>query len=229
VQVRLDHVGNARAAVLVVEHVWPDPDALIEAAAGRTDYGTRSLYYPGVRSVAPPEYAHGIVASLRELIRSTFDLQDELVITDSTFSLVVTPEEKLVPFQRVPHFDSVDQNRIALLHYLCAPGRGGGTSFYRHRSTGIEIVTAESQEEYIRTVNAEVRAAGMPPPRYVDGDTQLFERIAKYDAVFNRALIYRGSMLHSVNVPPDFVPDANPRTGRLTLNTFLTMRSQQNH
>jgi hypothetical protein len=224
VQYRVDYVGNERAPVIVIEDAWPSAHALVDLAAQRRDYDARSLYYPGVRSAAPPEYAKAIVANLTDLIRSTFALSDELIITDSTFSLLVTPPEKLVPFQRVPHFDSVDQNRIALLHYLCDLG---GTSFYRHRSTGLEIITAGIQEQYIRTVNAEVKAKGMPPAQYVDGDTELFERIAKYDAAFNRALVYRGSMLHSVNVSPGFVPDANPRTGRLTLNTFLTVREKR--
>jgi hypothetical protein len=214
-------VGNARAPVIVVEDAWVNAEALIEEAAQRQDFSARSLYYPGVRSSAPREYAYGIVAALQDLIRSTFELCDELIITDSTFSLVTTPPEKLVPFQRVPHYDSVDPNRIALLHYLCARG---GTSFYRHRATGVEIVTAELEQRHIRTVNAEVRSTGVPPARYVDGDTEFFERTAKYEAAFNRVLIYRGNMLHSVNVPPGFTPDANPRTGRLTLNTFLTVR-----
>jgi hypothetical protein len=222
VNFRVDRVGRAQAAVLVIEDAWPNPAALIDAAAGRNDYDARSLYYPGLRSNAPSAYAHALFAGLRDLIRTTFELSDELVITDSSFSLVTTPAQRLVPFQRVPHFDSVDRSRIAILHYLAAQG---GTSFYRHRSTGLEAITAETQESYIRTVNAEVRAAGMPPAQYVDGDTELFERIARYDAVFNRVLVYRGSMLHSVNVPPDFVPDANPRTGRLTVNTFLAARA----
>jgi hypothetical protein len=221
-QIRIDHVGNLHAPVIVVENAWANPHALIEEAASRTDYSPRSLYYPGVRSNAPPAYAQGIVSQLTDLIRSTFGLPDQLVITDSTFSITATPADKLVPFQRVPHFDSVDPTRIARLHYLCDRG---GTSFYRHRGTGVETVTAEVQEHYIRTVNAEVREHGMPPSQYVEGSTDLFERIAKYDAVFNRALIYRGSMLHSVNVPPDFVPDLNPRSARLTLNTFLTARA----
>ena len=215
---RIDVVGNERAPVLVIEDAWPSAQALVELAAQRTDYDAKSLYYPGIRSSAPPDYANAIVASLADLIRSTFDLSGELLITDSTFSIVTTPAEKLVPFQRVPHFDSVDQNRLALLHYLCDRG---GTSFYRHRSTGLEIIRAETQEQYVRTVNAEVKALGMPPAQYVDGDTQMFERIARYEAAFNRVLIYRGSMLHSVNVSPGFVPDSNPRTGRLTANTFL--------
>jgi hypothetical protein len=222
---RVDYVGNERAPVLVIDNLWPDATALLELAAQRDDYGESSLYYPGVRSAAPREYAAAIVASLGDLMRQTFSISDELEITDSIFSLVTTPPEKLVPFQRVPHFDSVDHNRFALLHYLCA---SGGTSFYRHRTSGIETVTPETQETYIRAVNAEVRSTGMPPAQYVEGDTGLFERTAKYEAAFNRALIYRGSMLHSVNVPPAFVPDANPRTGRLTVNTFLIARPPAN-
>jgi len=219
-QIRVEYIGNERAPVVVVENVWPEPQALIEAAAGKSDYSVRSLYYPGVRSSAPPDYARAVTAQLSDVIRSTFGFTGELTITDSTFSLVATPGERLVAFQRVPHFDSTDANRLAILHYLCGP-RHGGTSFYRHRSTGIESITDENRERYIKAVNAEVKASGIPPARFIDDDTDLFERVARYQCTFNGALIYRGRMLHSVNMPRDFVPDSNPRTGRLTVNTFL--------
>lgn len=218
---RVEYVGSGRAPVLVIEDAWPDLDGLLDLAAGRTDYARTSLYYPGLRSPAPREYAIPLLHSVLDLIRETFHFKDEVVITDSSFSLVTTPAENLVPFQRVPHYDSPDQNRLALLHYLCD---SGGTSFYRHRSSGIEVITDEIEERYIRLVNEEVKQHGMPPARYVDGDSELFERLARYDAVRNRLLIYRGSMLHSVNVPHDFVPDTNPRTGRLTVNTFTITR-----
>ena len=181
---RIDQVGHDRAPVVVIENLWPDAQSLFEAAAQRTDYGVSSLYYPGVRCAAPRDYANAVVLQLTELIQSTFGFDDDLVITDSIFSLVVTPPAALVPFQRVPHYDSVDQNRIALLHYLCA---SGGTSFYRHRSSGLETITADSQERYIRTVNDEVRTSGMPPAQYVEGDTEHFERTAKYEAEIGRA------------------------------------------
>lgn len=219
-QIRVEYIGNERAPVVVVENVWPEPQALIEAAAGKSDYSVRSLYYPGVRSSAPPDYARAVTAQLSDIIRSAFGFSGELTITDSTFSLVATPAEKLVAFQRVPHFDSTDANRLAILHYLCGP-RHGGTSFYRHRATGIESVTDENRERYIKAVNVEAKTAGVPPPRFIDDDTDMFERIARYECTFNGALIYRGRILHSVNTPRDFVPDPNPRTGRLTLNTFL--------
>lgn len=221
---RIDHIGNARSAVIVIENAWADPQALIDFAATRTDYSARSLYYPGVRSAAPPDYVHWIANELQSLVQSTFGLDEEVVVSEANFSLVTISSPKLVPFQRVPHFDSTDQKRIAVLHYLCRPEHGG-TSFYRHRSSGIEIMTDEAREQYMRSVNAEVRAQGMPPPQFIDDSTSLFERVAKYDAAFNRMLIYRGSFLHSGNVPPAVAPDANPRTGRLTLNTFLRPRS----
>lgn len=223
-QFHIDHIGNTQSPIIVIENFWPNPEELVEIAATRNDYGIRSLYYPGIRSSAPPEYAHAVVANLHEIIRSAFAVQDELTITDSTFSITATPAEKLVPFQRVPHFDSTDPRRFAVLHYLCGSGHGG-TSFYRHRSSGTEVVTEEMRDRYIRTVNAEVKAVGMPPALYVDGDTELFERIAKYETAFNRALVYQGNVLHSVNVRPNFVPDPNPRTGRLTMNTFLLAKA----
>ncbi len=219
-QVRVDYIGNDCAPVVCIEEAWSDPQSLVDAAAARNDYSIRSLYYPGVRSAAPAEYARAITAQVRDLIMSTFGLAGELTITDSTFSLVATPPEKLVAFQRVPHFDSTDPNRVALLHYLCGP-EFGGTAFYRHRSSGIEAVTEENREIFTRAVNGEVKAAGMPPARFIDEDTELFERIARYDCVFNRVLIYRGRNLHSVNTPRGFTPTADPRSGRLTANTFL--------
>jgi hypothetical protein len=217
---RVDHIGNERAPVAIVEDAWPEPRSLVESAVARTDYSVRSLYYPGVRSSAPPEYAHGMTDRLREIIASTFGMRGELSITDCTFSLVATPADKLVGFQRVPHFDSTDPNRLAVLHYLCGPERGG-TSFYRHRATGTEVVSEEVRERYVKAVNAEVKSHGMPPARFIDEDTAMFERIAKYECAFNRVLIYRGNSLHSVTTPPDFVPSPDPRAGRLTVNTFL--------
>jgi len=219
-QIRVDYIGNERAPVVVIEDVWATPGNLVDTAASRSDYSVRSLYYPGVRSPAPPEYARAITAQLTEVIRSTFGVMGELAITDSTFSLVATPPERLVAFQRVPHFDSTDPNRFALLHYLCGPEHGG-TSFYRHRSSGIEVITDENREQFIKAVNAETKTIGAPPARFIDDDTEIFERIARYDCAFNRALIYRGRNLHSVNTPRDSTPIADPRRGRLTVNTFL--------
>ena len=41
------------------------------------------------------------------------------------------------------------------------------------------------------------------------------------EGVFNRMLVYRRNSLHSGSIAADFVPDPNPRTGRLSINGFL--------
>jgi len=40
-------------------------------------------------------------------------------------------------------------------------------------------------------------------------------------SAFNRMLVYRRNSLHSGNIGKDFVPDANPLTGRLSINCFI--------
>jgi hypothetical protein len=225
-QFRVDFIGSERSPVVVIEDLWANPNQLVDLAAGKSDFIARSLYYPGVRSPAPAEYARAVTKQLGDLIVTTFGLSGELMITDSTFSLVVTRAEHLVAFQRVPHFDSADPNRLAVLHYLCG-SEHGGTSFYRHRSSGIEFVTEANRDQYIKLVNSEVKMNGAPPPRFIDEDTAMFERVGRYDCAFNGALIYRGNLLHSVTTPPTFVPSSDPRVGRLTVNTFLLARSIQ--
>jgi hypothetical protein len=219
-QVRIDHIGEGRSPVVVIDDAWSLPNQLVDMAAARTDFSARSLYYPGVRSSAPADYSRALISQLNDLILQTFALAAPLAITDSTFSILATPAANLVGFQRVPHFDSPDPNRIAVLHYLCGPEHGG-TAFYRHRSSGIEAVTEDNRDHYIKLVNLEVKANGMPPARFIDDDTTLFQRIARYDCAFNRALIYRGNLLHSVNTPAAYVPNRDARAGRLTVNTFL--------
>ncbi len=216
---RVDRIGTAQASVLVIEGLDRDPDALVDAAAAIPAFDVRSPYYPGIRAPAPRDYVASLLAQLAEPIARTFGWQGIAVI-ESNFSVVTTPPQELVPYQRIPHIDGTNADELAVLHYLCGAEKGG-TSFYRHRSTRLEVLTPQNLQTYSSAVNREVREQGMPPAQYVDGDTPMFERIARYEAQYNRALVYRGSSLHSGNIPRSFVPDANPRTGRLTLNTFL--------
>lgn len=51
--------------------------------------------------------------------------------------------------------------------------------------------------------------------------TDLFEQIAKQDGAFNRMLVYRRNSLHSGCIESGFVPDPNPSTGRLSINSFI--------
>jgi hypothetical protein len=112
---------------------------------------------------------------------------------------------------------------LAIVHYLSHEDFGG-TAFYRHRSTGFETVDSSRHARYLEMLGADFAAHGEPLPAYIQGDTPIFEQIARYEPVFNRALIYRSSLLHCGCVPNDVDLPVDLRTGRLTMASFLTAR-----
>src|SRR5262245_53287066 len=160
---------------------------------------------------------------LADVFRDAFALNVADIAGGQTdFSIVTTSPERAHRRQLYPHFDGPDPNIIAGLHYLC-DGANGGTSFYRHRATGHEMILREREDSYVAALRDEI-ARSPSRMQFPCGDSDLFERIATFPAVFNRLLIYRGVGLHSGDIAPAFRFDPNPRTGRLTANTFLAFR-----
>ena len=97
------------------------------------------------------------------------------------YSIVTTRPAELTPIQRLPHFDGLEPERIALLHYLSGAEQGG-TAFYRHRSTGYETITADRHAAYDAALHRDVARHGLPVPAYISGDTPIYERIARFAA-----------------------------------------------
>jgi hypothetical protein len=217
-QVDIRHDGTEREPLAVIDGFWPRPEALIDDAARRV-FAPVGPFYPGVRAAARP----GVAAAMRGLVAPVlaehFGLAPAPAVFECFYSLVTTPPAQLAPIQRLPHFDGLERERIAVLLFLTeAPG---GTAFYRHRATGFETVTADRYSAYDAALHAGVREHGLPPPSYIAGDTPLFERIRLADSVPNRALVYRGNRLHCAHLPPGTPFSADPRLGRLTVNLFL--------
>ncbi len=221
---RVDAIGTERQPVLVIDNFLTHAETLVDFAATHAQFNSADANYPGVRAPAPGAYLQAFRAHLAELIYETFGLMaKDIVGAQADFSMVVTPPANLRPLQRIPHYDSNKSSELAAVHFLCGAEQGG-TDFYRHRSTGFEFVDQDRRATYKQAVDRDVAEKGMPPLAYMQGDTQLFERIASYPAAFNRLLVYRCTSLHSGNIASDFSFDPNPRTGRLTLNTFIFCR-----
>ncbi len=221
--VRVIRHGREAEPVVVIDAFAPDPQRFIDDAAF---LGFRPIgeHYPGIRAAVPHALLAPLLATLAPVIAEVFGLM-QTEIADAFYSLVTTAAADLTPIQRLPHFDGVEPERLALLHYLTPVG-AGGTAFYRHRATGFETVTAARLPAYRAALDADLRRDGLPPPGYIAGDTPLFERIAAHDGVFNRAILYRGNTLHCADLPPDMPLIADPQAGRLTVNTFLTGSSK---
>jgi hypothetical protein len=59
-----------------------------------------------------------------------------------------------------------------------------------------------------------------PEARYFDASDERFECLGMIPCRFNRLVAYRGSLLHTACVTPSDGISADPKVGRLTVNTF---------
>jgi hypothetical protein len=224
--ITLNFVGHEQVPVIILDNFMPAPQQLVDDAA-MLAFQPIGPYYPGVRAPVPMLLIqHFMSGALEALIASTFGLAGPCDVLESYYSLVTTPPQRLAPIQRLPHFDSVEPERLALLQYL-SPIAQGGTAFFRHRTTGYERITALRMADYSKALEADIKIHGLPPARYIAGDTPLFKQIGHIEARFNRAILYPGNLLHCADIPADMQLSANPSIGRLTVNTFLLGKSRE--
>lgn len=213
-------IGEEKAPLLVVDNFVRDPDALVEQAENLT-YEPPKVAYPGVRALASKNYQQFLLRGLGPRIFEYFELKGRgLRLSMCHYSLVTKSPEELTLVQRIPHVDSFDSNGLATIHYLFRQNMGG-TAFYRHRKTGFEVIDESRKMEYFTSLESEMQGSQAPAAEYINGDTPLFEQIGKQEGIFNRLLIYRRNSLHSGCIDKDFVPDSNPLTGRLSINSFI--------
>jgi hypothetical protein len=213
-------IGTEGAPLLVIDDVVADPDRLVNKAA-RCRFAPQGAYFPGLRAKAPASYEHFLESLLAPLLREHFGIEPgRFAYPMCHYSLVTAPPEKLHFLQRIPHIDSTGGDGLATVHYLFH-GDWGGTSFYRHRRTGFELIDEARGAAYFRCLGEESRGEGAPGAGYIGGDTALFERIASVGAAFNRMLVYRRNSLHSGDIDNARVPPADALAGRLSINSFI--------
>ncbi len=212
-------IGREQLPVAVVDRFAPDPAVLRDLAATR-DYAPASSLYPGLRAPVPPAYFESVGPALRHVMADILGIRGAARVTAAYFALATTPPADLTLPQRVPHIDSFRSNQFAFVHYLFDTPQGG-TAFYRHRATGFEQVDAARHPLFMQALEGEFARDGEPAPAYIDDSTAQFEQTARVDARFNRAILYRGNMLHCAALGEgcDFSPD--PLTGRLTVTAFM--------
>lgn len=212
-------IGREGQPLVTIDGFAPSPDALRAAAAASAFEPGRHLY-PGVRAPLPIDYWPAVRSLVATVLHDVFGCRNRARLLDASFAMVTTPARRLAAEQRLPHVDSTSQGRIALIHYL-ALDDGDGTAFFRHRATGFETISQEREAAYYARLATELREHGPPSPAYIRDETPLYKRTALADARYNRALIYRSSMLHSGAISPDARLSSDPATGRLTVTAFL--------
>jgi len=127
--------GEEREPVVVIDQFAPDPERFIADAAFLA-FRPVGPHYPGVRAVVAPAMLRDLLTALQPIVTEAFG-EPAVEVIDAFYSLVTTPPSALAPIQRLPHFDGLERERLALLHFLARDERSG-TAFYRHRATGFE-------------------------------------------------------------------------------------------
>lgn len=239
---QLIYVGNENIPVLIIDDFVENPEKLIASASlldesGEEFQSQQSDYYPGVRKSSPQNYQTLIRDPLLKLLKSSLFLADmetgiaaldlevsHLKVLMSAFSIATTKPENLRPIQMLPHFDTPADNQLAMVHYLCDENHGG-TSIYRHKKTGFERITEQRHRQYRQILKKQAIAEKLHLfPKYIEGDTSMFEQIYSIEAKMNRAVIYPSNVLHSGNIRIGTGLSAAPDSGRLTISSFLLLK-----
>lgn len=218
--VTVHRIGDEGEPVAVIENFAADPVALRSAATMERFEKRSGDHYPGLKAPVPPTYLPEQRNVLATVLDEVFGIAAKVSVLDICFAMVTSPPDDLSIQQRIPHVDALVPGRVALIHYL-VPGGDDGTAFYRHRSTGFETVDQMRSARYFESLNADLRVHGHPPQAYLDGDTPIFDRIGHFDGCYNRALIYRGRLLHCGAIAPGRTLSAHPESGRLTITGFF--------
>ena len=188
--------------IIVVDDFLENPSCLL-TNVGKLDHFVASTgdYYPGVKKeLGHCGYREALEGFSQQLLEKfQFGKTMRGKPHSCCFAIITTVEEKLLPIQCIPHFDTPDGRQIAVVHYL-HNDLHGGTSFYRHRQTAYESIDVDRRLIYQKTLGRQASTEGLPELNYIDGDTNLFERIGSVKAKFNRAIFYQSSVLHSGNI-----------------------------
>lgn len=239
-------VGVSQTPVLVIDELLPGAAALRDYAGTQAFIADPANFYPGVRCAAPAGYALALQA-LWPLVSQIWPRSGEsggsgewggsgdgqpwraMQVRQAAFAITTTAPRHLRPIQMLPHIDTSSDDTLALVHYLMSPEHGG-TSFYRHRSSGLERISETALPGYAAALKQEALAQQLHlTPGYQAGDSALFQRIGQVEAQFNRALIYPANLLHSGDILQALAPEqerlsAEPAHGRLTVSCLLQLQ-----
>lgn len=213
-------LGLCQAPVLTVDGIGPETSVIKALAHELAPFPPATNNYPGLRRVLGPgdaaawDYVTGLLRDAAPFIGGAFDI-DGFDLVEASFSLVTTRPEKLEPVQRIPHFDAVDEDLFALLHYI-SPCQG--TAFYRHNPSGTELVTSDVLDSFVAQVRRDAAASA---PRYMSGSSLAFEQIGRVEGLPGRLVGYPARLLHSGLIPDDCNFSGLPAEGRLTTNIFV--------
>jgi hypothetical protein len=216
---RVDAFSSHNHRLVAIDDLLANPEHVISEACLQK-FAKISPQYPGERAALDPAVCAQWLAQLSPLLDQWFGPYGRRWTMQGWYSIVTTPPGDLAPIQRLPHVDGTDPTQVAMMLYLHRTGHGG-TAFFRHRSTGLEALTAADYPHYAAALQVDVARTGLPRAAYTTDGAPHFERTYIVPGHFNSAVFYRGNILHSGVIDNAAPLSADPREGRLTINAFF--------
>lgn len=203
---------------LVIDHFFKDPLAVREKALAKP-FTNNTGHFPGARSVN--EFR---LPELRDFARKAGPLLSEsgaLKIQNACFQFMGKGQRK-----SYIHSDPV-AGFAGIVFLGEKAGQYPGTSFFRHKETGLESFKSEDKK-WIRQTFASLKEF-QAAEDLLDRDrfnAKKWKKLLTLDAAFNRMILFPAELLHQ-NASSW---GTNPRNGRLTYNFWLgAKRMKANH
>lgn len=184
-------LGQEHVPLVIIDDAHPAPRSLCEMAQTLSFDRGDDDFYPGVRAQAPAGYGDWLA-----MLVAVVWPGNGMSLVRTAFAVATDTPSDLAPIQRIPHFDTVDPQMVAAVHYLCEPPCGG-TDFYRHRRTGYERIDRSRQAAWRQALNRDVRDFGRPADCDLPGDAPAFACIGSVALRFNRLILYPANCLHA--------------------------------
>ena len=214
-------IGREQAPLLVIDNLISDAESLVELAATKI-FGDVVTYYPGIRAKVPLTYQQFILEQFGPMFAEYFGLcgsqaaihalpffarDDAAGEAGATCSVFRTPIRSSAASWRS---STICSRRIS--------GARPSTVIGRRASKSSTKPAAWNTWPAAMKQRTDLTHRRLPTSTAI---RPLYEEVCRQQGVFNRMLVYRRNSLHSACLAADFVPDANPRTGRLSVNGFL--------
>jgi len=215
--------------VCVIDDSLLEPERWVDQAEARIDAFAEAPYnaFPGIEMRLPSRLSAEMAEYFDRHLRGEFGVRRTLR-HHAKLAMVTRSEDELEPLQTIPHIDQLSvaagECVIASVLYLFGDDALGGTSFFIPRvgQQRLQDLTKAASELDATTFAARYGVAR----GYCAESTDWFERVLTVAPRWNRLIVYSGTVFHSGDIPHPQKLGPDPRSGRLTLNAFLTCRRQ---
>lgn len=214
-----------RHTCLVIDDALSEPQHWVDwAAEHRAEFrDAPHNAFPGPELALPESVVERIAAFFAVHARGALGGRRTLRSL-ARLSLTTRRPDELQPAQWMCHVDNAGlapgHCLLAGVLYLFKRPELGGTAFYAPNRPVAEI--AAMKQDAMTLPPDEFTARHGIAPGYMTASNAWFRRLLGIGARWNRLIFYPGTVLHSADIARPDLLDPDPRSGRLTINTFFT-------